>query len=67
MKMVWKELQSYFDGLVAEARRHPQEIRQAFDSVQFMVMCMVLGIDPDEARRRVLDVARRGLESPAGT
>lgn len=57
--MIWREIQSYFDGLVQEARQDPSgRMSLEFDSIRFALMCMILEIEPKEARQRVLRLAR---------
>jgi len=58
--MRWTDVQDYFTRVVQQERYRPcPQVVEPNESFRFAAMCMLLGLDPEEGRRRVRNLGRR--------
>lgn len=62
--MLWSDVQKYFSEVIRQCRdQHGRGVGIVLGSFRFATMCLILGLDPEEGRERVLALARQEVRA----
>lgn len=62
--MHWADVQDYFTNVIQREREQKRSVTgEPAEQFRFAAMCMILGLDPEEGRRRVSSLSRQSAHA----